>query len=143
MGYERLSQEALRGVVRAALERVARDGLPGDHHFYITFRTDLRGTEVPLYLRQKYPEEMTIVLRHQFWELEAHPNAFQVTLSFNAAKERLRVPYLAVTRFLDPSLPFGLQFDPPAAPDAPHEPEPDEDAAPGASVVRLDAFRKK
>lgn len=155
--YEQIVQDALRGVVRTVLTRVARDGMPGDHHFYITFRTAHPGVTLPQRLREAYPEEMTIVLQHQFFGLELKEDAFEVTLSFNRSLERLRVPYAAVTAFVDPSVNFGLQFQSAedaapaaaAAPDA-EASEPDAaaaeaapDAPPAEKVVSLDAFRKK
>lgn len=155
--YEQIVQDALRGVVRTVLTRVARDGMPGDHHFYITFRTAHPGVTLPQRLRETYPEEMTIVLQHQFFGLELKEDAFEVTLSFNRSLERLRVPYAAVTAFVDPSVNFGLQFQSvedaapaaAAAPDA-EASEPDAaaaeaapDAPPAEKVVSLDAFRKK
>jgi len=109
--YDRMVEDALRGVVGKALSHAARRGLPGDHHFYITFRTDDQGVELPTHLRQRYPSEMTIVLQHQFWGLEVGSEAFSVTLTFANVPERLTVPYAAVVAFADPSVRFGLQFD--------------------------------
>jgi len=108
--YDAMVEDALRGVVRRALELAAKKGLPGDHHFYITFRTDHPGVRVPVSLRERYPAEMTIVLQYQFWALKVDEEAFQVTLSFNDKPERLFVPLAAVTAFADPSVRFGLQF---------------------------------
>lgn len=165
LDYNQLVETALRGAVREALKRVAEFGLPGNHHFYITFRTDQPGVELPDYLHERYPEEMTIVLQHQYWGLEAHEDWFQVTLSFNKVPERLVIPYAAISAFADPSVQFGLQFR--VAPNAENRPamatpapignaeQPDrsEGAAdpPGeeaaerrtGDVVALDAFRKK
>ena len=118
--YERMVEEALRGVVREALSQVAEDGLPGEHHFYITFRTDHPGVEVPDHLRKRYPGEMTIVLEHQFWDLKTGDNGFEVTLSFSNVPSQLVVPFKAVTAFADPSVRFGLQFEAPEGlPDLP------------------------
>ena len=114
MNYEQMTQLALRGVVRDAIRRVIReDGLPGAHHFYITFLTRYPGAEIDEGLAQKYPEEITIVLEHQFWDLQAHADEFEVTLKFGGIPKYLKVPYHAITRFHDPSVGFALQFDPP------------------------------
>jgi len=114
MNYEQMTQLALRGVVRDAIRRVIReDGLPGAHHFYITFLTRYPGVEIDESLASKYPEEITIVLEHQFWDLHAHTDEFEVTLKFGGIPKYLKVPYLSITRFHDPSVGFALQFDPP------------------------------
>ena len=113
MNYEQMTQLALRGVVRDAVRRVIReDGLPGAHHFYITFLTRYPGVEIDDSLAAKYPEEITIVLEHQYWDLNAHDSEFEVTLKFGGIPKYLKVPYLAITRFHDPSVGFALQFDP-------------------------------
>ena len=109
--YDQMVEEALRGVVREALMLAAERGLPGDHHFYITFRTDHPGTEVPNSLRERYPSEMTIVLQHQFWNLEVGTEHFEITLSFSNVPHRMVIPYAAMVSFADPSVRFGLQFD--------------------------------
>ena len=109
--YEGLVQDAMRGVVRAVLTRVAKSGLPGDHHFYIAFKTDAPGVNLSDRLRQKYPEEMTVVLQHRFWELAVHNSFFEVKLTFDGVPERLVVPFDAIKVFFDPSVPYGLQFD--------------------------------
>lgn len=109
--YDRMVEEALRSVVGKALIQAAEHGLPGDHHFYITFHTEHPGVMLPDHLRQRYPDEMTIVLQHQFWGLEVGPEAFGITLSFNEVPERMTIPFAAVTAFADPSVRFGLQFD--------------------------------
>lgn len=115
MNYEHMTQLALRGVVRDAIRRVIReDGLPGAHHFYITFLTRYPGIEIDESLAKKYPEEITIVLEHQFWDLTANPDTFEVTLKFGGVPKYLKVPYTAVTRFHDPSVGFALQFELPA-----------------------------
>ncbi len=112
MRYDLMAQEALRGVVREALRRVAEQGsLPGDHHFYVSFRTQAPGVELAPYLRDRYPNEMTIVLEHQFWDLKVEEHQFSVGLSFSQVPETLLVPFEAVSRFYDPSVQFGLQFD--------------------------------
>lgn len=153
MFYESLAQEALRGVIRAALERAAGPGgIPGAHHFYITFRTDAADVVVPDDIRAKYPEEMTIVLQHQYWDLDVQPDRFSVMLKFGGSPKTLSAPYAAIVRFYDPSVQFLLQFE--APPPAPAEPvkEPRPKAAPkpaidngddGPKVVSLDQFRKK
>ena len=113
MGYEAMAQEALRGVVKAALKRAAQPGgLPGAHHLYITFRIKAPGVSAPPDLAERYPEEMTVVLQHQFWDLAPGETFFAVTLKFGGSSKRLSVPYAAVTRFYDPSVQFLLQFEP-------------------------------
>jgi len=109
--YDRMVEDALRSVVSQALKHAAERGLSGDHHFYITFLTDHPGVVMPDHLRSHYPNEMTIVLQHQFWGLEVGPETFGVTLSFANEPERLTVPYTAISAFADPSVRFGLQFD--------------------------------
>lgn len=149
MQYEALAQDALRGVVKAALKRAAEPaGLPGAHHFYITFKTDAAGVEGPVDLLGKYPDEMTIVLQHQYWDLSPGESYFSVTLQFGGQPKRLSLPYSAVTRFYDPSVQFLLQFEPPAAAEpaaaAPETPAPTGTGDDGeAKVVSLDQFRKK
>jgi len=114
MNYEHMTQQALRGVVRDSIRRVIReDGLPGSHHFYITFLTRFPGVEIDQKLAEKYAEEITIVIEHQFWDLTANTDSFEVTLKFGGVPKYLKVPYAAVTRFHDPSVAFALQFDPP------------------------------
>lgn len=108
--YELLAQDAMRGVVREVLRRVASDGLPGDHHFYIAFNMHAPGVSVSKRLREKYPEEMTIVLQHRFWDLLVSDEHFEVKLTFDAIPERLSIPFKAVKVFLDPSVQYGLQF---------------------------------
>lgn len=149
--YPKMVETALRGVMREALARTAREGLPADHHFYVTFRTHAPGVAIPPYLLGKFPDEMTIVLQHQFRALEVGEDAFSVNLSFQSRSERLRIPFAAVTTFADPSVNFGLQFEVPAAPPAevaalPAQltpPEAAEPARPAAEVVTLDKFRKR
>jgi hypothetical protein len=109
--YDALVDDALRSVVRRVLRQVADKGLPGSHHFYISFRSNAPGVQLPEYLRAKYPEEMTIVLQHQYWDLVLTEEFFEVTVSFNKQQERIKVPYAALSAFVDPSVRFGLQFD--------------------------------
>lgn len=109
--YDLLAQEALRGVVRRVLTDAARDGLPGEHHFYVTFKTGHPGVRISSRLREKYPDEITIVLQHQFWDLLISDTGFEVGLSFGGAPERLLVPFEAVSGFFDPSVQFGLKFE--------------------------------
>ncbi len=112
LDYDELIQEALRDVVRKTLQAVSKKGLPGNHHFYITFRTDRSDVVMPEYLREQHPDEVTVVLQHQFWDLNIENSSFSVTLSFNGHHERLVVPYGALVSFMDPSVKFGLQFTP-------------------------------
>lgn len=109
--YDLMVQEALKGVVRKILTEAGRDGLPGDHHFYVTFRTTAPGVRVSQRLRDKHPDEMTIVLQHQFWDLSVSEHAFEVGLSFSGVPERLLIPFDAITTFFDPSVQFGLKFE--------------------------------
>lgn len=119
--YDILTQDALRGVVRKVLSEVAKTGLPGDHHFYVSFDTTAPGVRISTRLLEKYPEEMTIVIQHQFWDLKVGEHSFEVGLSFDNIPERLLIPFSAIKGFLDPSVQFGLQFEravPAAAPEA-------------------------
>lgn len=156
--YDKWIEQALRSVIAQALSQVAEQGLPGEHHFYITFRTDADGIVLPERLRTEHGEEMTIVLQHQFWNLAVEDDAFSVTLKFRGRKERLRVPLAAITAFADPGVNFGLQLRRVAAAvqeageqTAGQGPSPDEgDAAKGQAgdaekgeVIALDTFRKK
>jgi uncharacterized protein len=109
--YDLLTQEALRSVLRRVLQDAAKDGLPGDHHFYISFNTGAPGVRLSKRLRAQYPEEMTIVLQHQFRDLKVGEQGFEVGLSFNGVSEHLAVPFDAIKRFFDPSVQFGLQFE--------------------------------
>lgn len=167
LNYQLMTEDALRGVVRQALLVAAQRGLQGQHHFYLTFRTTFPGVQIAEHLRQRHPEEMTIVLQHQFWGLEVSDSQFSVTLSFNGQHERLTIPMAAITAFVDPSVQFGLQFSaavpegaaipapqpkvPAASVAAPAPVTADSEAkdaksgspAPdGGRVVALDAFRK-
>ncbi len=158
--YDVLARDALRGVLRRVLTDAAENGLPGDHHFFITFLSTAEGVKLSPRLLAQYPEEMTVILQHQFWDLTVTEDRFEVVLSFGGIAERLVVPFNSMKSFFDPSVQFGLQFEPadaPAAslpavpaPAAPTVPTPatenqDEPAKPseGAEVVRLDRFRKK
>jgi hypothetical protein len=109
--YDLLVQDALRGVVRKVLADAARDGLPGDHHFYITFHTPAPGVRLSARMREQYPDEMTIILQHQFWDLSVSEHAFEVGLSFKGIPETLVIPFEALTGFFDPSVPFGLKIE--------------------------------
>src|SRR5262245_39605755 len=109
--YDILTQDALRGVVRTVLEDAARNGLPGQHHFYIAFDTRADGVKLPPRVRTQYPEEMTIVLQHQFWNLTVAEDRFEVGLSFGGVAERLTIPFAAIKSFADPSVQFGVQFE--------------------------------
>lgn len=109
--YDLLVQDALRSVVRKVLVDAARDGLPGDHHFYITFRTQAPGVRLSQRNREQYPQEMTIILQHQFWDLSVDDIGFEVGLSFSGKAERLMIPFEAITGFFDPSVQFGLKFE--------------------------------
>jgi hypothetical protein len=165
--YDVLARDALRGVLRRVLADAAEHGLPGEHHFFITFISTAEGVKLSSRLLAQYPEEMTVILQHQFWDLVVTEDRFEVGLSFGGIPERLVVPFSAIKSFFDPSVQFGLQFDPseamaearaanlPAAP-APSAlavPSPAPLVAPekqdepakteGAEVVRLDRFRKK
>ncbi len=150
LGYDKLFETALRGVVRAALCVAARDGLPGAHHFYLGFRTAAAGVVLPSHLAANFPEEMTIVLQHQFWGLEVGDDAFSVTLSFQGRSERLTIPFAALTSFADPAVGFTLKFAMPAASPAVSAALPATTPAdtapaqrPAAEVVALDRFRKR
>jgi hypothetical protein len=148
--YDRMVEKAMRSVVREALTRVSTDGLPGQHHFYISFRTAFPGVRISDALKSRFPEDMTIVLQHQFWGLAVHKESFEVTLSFSGVQEKLVIPYAAITGFVDPSVKFGLQFRPDAEAAAAKENAPAKAlgkpaAVPDgpAQIVALDAFRKK
>jgi uncharacterized protein len=149
--YDEIVQEALRAVVGRVLGEVEATGrLPGDHHFYITFKTGAAGVDIPRHLAERFPDEMTIVIQNRFWDLKVRADGFEVGLSFNQAPARLAIPFAAITGFVDPAVNFQLQFqaqgeegtideheraenDPPAA-------EPIED---GSNVVSVDFSRKK
>lgn len=164
--YDVLARDALRGVLRRVLSDAAEHGLPGDHHFFITFLSTADGVKLSPRLLAQYPEEMTIILQHQFWDLVVTEDRFEVGLSFGGVPERLVIPFAAIKSFLDPSVQFGLQFEPsdaaveaaaaklpavapaaalPAVAAAPEAESAEEPAKTneGAEVVRLDRFRKK
>ena len=160
--YDQIVERALRGVVRTALEQISDYGLPGTHSLYITLRTDHAGVIMSDVLRADHPQEMTIVLENQFWDLEVAEEHFSVTLSFNKMRERLTVPFAAVSAFADPTVQFGLKFEAAgegekahaqtgegqgeAKPDAEASKDAGQQAEPAESsekVVALDAFRKK
>jgi uncharacterized protein len=166
--YDVLARDALRGVLRRVLNDAATHGLPGEHHFFITFLSKAEGVKLSPRLLAQYPDEMTIILQHQFWDLAVFEDRFEVGLSFGGIPERLGVPFSAIKSFFDPSVQFGLQFEPSelapemAAKNLPAAPAPSPAATPapaleftggepgqpaksgdGAEVVRLDRFRKK
>lgn len=162
MRYDHLAQMALRGVVREALRRVEREGLPGEHHFYIAFNTRYPGVQLSDRIMERYPREMTIVLQHQYWNLKIFDTWFEVELSFDNIPEKLVIPFNAIKGFLDPAVQFGLQFEVVAVEEPPAEaPAADstvhksataegetaadetDPAAEKTKVVSLDAFRKK
>jgi uncharacterized protein len=166
MRYDQLAQNALKGVVREALRRVEKSGLPGEHHFYIQFNTKYPGVNIGARLAERYPREMTVVLQHQFFNLQVTEERFQVELSFDNIPERLIVPFASVKGFLDPAVQFGLQFEvvheepasvtaepklkkstePKAATNTSEKPDEDtseEKSEEAPKVVSLDAFRKK
>ena len=162
MNYQALVDSALRGVVRETLQRVAEEGLPGEHHLYITFQPQHLGVEIADRLSAQYPNEMTIVLQHQFWGLEITEDAFSITLSFSGKNERLFIPFDSVVGFADPSVSFGLQFNAAAKAGLPSSPfdaknisvkdigenetsahDNGDKGDKTGEVVALDAFRKK
>lgn len=157
--YDEIVQEALRAVVGRVLGQIVASGggeLPGAHHFYITFKTGAPGVSIPNHLKQRFPDEMTIVLQNKFWELSVEENAFSVGLSFNSVPAKLYVPFSAITAFVDPAVDFGLQFQSVDADDdlEPHDDagndsqdhvaDPDgKDDGDGTNVVTVDFGRKK
>lgn len=164
--YPSMIDTAMRSVVKEALQQVVRSGLPGEHHFYISFRTDYPGARVSESLKSRYPEEMTIVVQHQFWDLQVTESGFSIMLSFNNIPEKLVIPFNAMTAFADPSIKFGLQFHGRPLPEdatsgvqdtlakaiknmSPKKQpktaasDNEEPPAAGAEVITLDAFRKK
>ena len=157
--YDQWIDGALRSVIRKAVTEAAENGLPGDHHFYVTFRTTAEGVELAPSLRAVHPEQMTIVLQHQFRDLKVDDDALSVILRFKGRSERLRVPFAAIIAFADPSVNFGLQFkllssaddeEPGALADRPEaaangagETEDDEPETASGQVIALDTFRKK
>ncbi len=157
LDYQAMVRRALRGVLREALEVAAEEGLPGDHHFYLSFRPDAPGVVVPPFLRDRYPEEVTVVIQHRYWDLHVDDEGFSVTLTFEAARHRLAVPWDAVTAFIDPAAEFALRFqaeeetgdEPPEGEEARPEggegggEEAEGSADPTAEVVNIRQFRKK
>ena len=165
IGYQALTDAALRGVVRDALKRIEKQGLIGSHHFYLTFKTKFPGVDIPDFLREQYPDEMTIIIQHQYWALKVKDDYFEVTLTFKKLPAPLHIPFAALTAFFDPGVQFGLQFRsepeakaspapvvmPPAPAEPPEKlPEDSPDAVvaasekpPAGEVVSLDSFRKK
>lgn len=144
--YEEMAQENLRSVVRDALDMTAKEGLPGAHHFYISFKTDYPGVQLAEYLRERHPEEMTIVVQHQYWGLEVDDHGFFITLSFSESQERIYVPFHALLSFMDPYAKFGLQFAPPPFMETVEETRQGADSLSSErtnNVVTLDSFRKK
>lgn len=149
--YPKIIQDALRDVVRRVLAQVAEQGIPGEHHFLIAFRTEHPGVVVPKFLRDMYPQEIKIILQHQYWDLEVDHEAFSVSLSFSAQRQRLTVPFAAVTAFVDPSVELVLRFESPGSAgeaneeermDVVGEPAP-EALRPAAEVLRFDPSRRK
>ena len=157
IGYEKLSQAAMRGVVREALRGLeANCQMPGEHRFFITFQTRAPGVKLADYLIEQFPQDMTIVIQHQFWDLEVHDTHFELILKFSGIPQHLRVPFAAVTRFADPAVKFGLAFEPANAGEAAVIAPAQETTATGetaedlppttaneGTVVKLDAFRRK
>jgi hypothetical protein len=150
LNYPSLIDGAMRGMVRDVMRRVQSEGLPGEHHFYISYDTQYPGVKMSDGLRAKYPKNITIVMQHQFWDFKVEDAQFHVTLSFGGAPEKLTVPFAALTAFADPSIKFGLQFQTTASdeaifPEAVEIQAIDEAAAEegAAEIISLDAFRKK
>lgn len=154
IGYAEMIDAAMRGVVRETLHRVAAQGLRGDHHCYISFKTTFPGVSMAPSLMERYPEEMTIVLQHQFWNLTVEDEWFSVMLSFNGKREKITVPFDALTAFADPSIKFGLQFQHKDMPDTGQaslddlldnasDDDAKENKTTGAKVIALDKFRNK
>ncbi len=153
--YDKMVERALRGVIHDALVRAAQEGLKSAHHFYIGFATKAPGVAIPARLIERYPDEMTIVLQHQFWDLDVGDEQFSVLLSFDKQAERLTIPFAAIRSFADPSVEFALAFAEPAAPPSNEAalPVPAEKPVKAAAepaekeergqVVTLDSFRKR
>jgi hypothetical protein len=149
--YDKMVERALRGVIRDALVRAAQEGLKSAHHFYIGFATRAPGVAIPPRLLERFPEEMTIVLQHQFWDLDVGDEVFSVLLSFDKQAERLTIPFAAIRSFADPSVEFALAFAEPAPapsnetalPAVVDKPEKPEAAKGSGQVVTLDSFRKR
>lgn len=159
IGYEALTQAAMRGVVRDVLRQTASNGAPvGDHHFYITFQTKAPGVKIASHLTERFPDEMTIVVQHQYWDLEVHDAHFEIVLKFSGVPQHLHIPFSALTRFVDPAVNFGLSFEDRAkgeepddviAPVSASKPSDQDEASKDTAtngdntVVKLDAFRRK
>src|ERR1700712_5233817 len=160
IGYQALTDSALRGVVRDALRRIEKSGLIGAHHFYLTFKTHGDGVDIPEFLKEQYPDEMTIIIQHQYWALKVKDDYFEVTLTFKKLPAPLHIPFNALTAFFDPGVQFGLQFrsegdaaktgpmmvpssDPVEEPTLQPDPAAENPAAVPGEVVSLDSFRKK
>ena len=148
MGYDAMHQDALRELVRVALMQAASpSGLPGEHHFYISFLTGAPGVTIPADLRARYPDEMTIVLQNQFWDLTPGEGGFSVTLQFGGMPKGLSIPYTAITRFMDPTVQFAIQLNPDLSkkkpPSAAVRATPESPASEGPNVVSFDQFRKR
>ena len=149
--YDEIVQEALRDVVGRVLREIERTGvLPGGHHFYITFKTKMPGVAIPKHLSDRFPDEMTIVIQHRFWDLKVEPDMFTVGLSFGGVPSTLVVPFAAVTDFVDPAVDFSLKFHADGAPvghedhdEAENDPPPTEPVEDGSNVVSVDFTRKK
>ncbi len=148
LDYQLLIRESLRGVVRQAIDIVARHGLPSDHFFSISFRTDANGVELPPNLLQQYPEQMTIVIQHQYWDLAVVGDCFTVALSFGGSQQKLTIPFDAITTFVDPGAEFALQLaaaspDQNAAAEAPLAIKDIKDQPSSSQVVSLEAYRQR
>lgn len=148
--YDELVQKALVAVVREVLEETANNGLPGNHHFYVRFRTDHPKTIIPSYLKKQHPEEIMIVIQHQFWNLRVFQDRFCVDLSFSGCQETLTIPFAALTAFVDPSVKFALQFTPSFSDDSPDDGSREDRQAPHTpsaesegKIISFDSFRKK
>ncbi len=145
--YDGMVHDALLNIVRDTLRHVEKDGLPGENHFYITFRTDRPDVEIPEELKATHPEEITVVLQHQFWDLKVSDDHFEVMLSFQDRYEKVSVPFSALISFLDPSANFGLQFIPDLTPPDGHDEGEATNSRPtpkdGSNIISLDSFRKK
>jgi len=148
--YDEIVQEALRAVVGRVLGEVEATGLPGEHHFYITFKTGAAGVDIPRHLSEKFPDEMTIVIQNRFWDLKVREEGFEVGLSFNQAPSKLSIPFAAITGFVDPAVNFALQFQAQGEDSALENHERAENDQPvaepiedGSNVVSVDFSRKK
>lgn len=148
--YDEIVQEALRAVIGRVLGEVEKGGLPGEHHFYITFKTQMPGVSLPKHLTERFPDEMTIVLQHKFWDLKVESDHFEVGLSFNQTPSNLVIPYAAITTFVDPAVDFALHFQVEADGQEPQPfdtPENDGEGAQyeedGSNVVSVDFGKKK